>query len=107
MDEQQRKPPLWLRLEKRARPSLTLSAKDARSRPRRALYAQKFLALLWFGGRTFFCVRCWKIFKHPKHAIQTEPIDDDATNKIKHCDYLLCCDITMIYAQIILNSRVI
>jgi hypothetical protein len=48
-----------------------------------------------------------KIFKHPKHAIQAEPIDDDATNNTKHCDYLLCCYVTMIYAQRILNSGTI
>ena len=44
------------------------------------------------------------MFKHPTHAIQAEPIDDDATNNTKRCDYLLGCYVTMIYIRIMLNS---
>lgn len=104
MDEQQRKLLLWLRLEQRVRPSLTLSAKDARSGPRWALCAQKFLAVLWFDARTFFGVHWMQIFEHPKHAVNAEPIDDDAPNKTKHCDDLFRCCIEMMYIQITLNS---
>jgi hypothetical protein len=47
------------------------------------------------------------MFKHPTHAIQAEPIDDDATNNTKHCDYLLGCYVTMIYVRKILNSEMV